>query len=259
MPLDPYQPTDAHRFASNHVNDLLVQSCMAAAGFDFPVAQVFPHAPPSRTENAYGRRIFSRSIAAQWGYRPAPDLTSHDREVREGRYVVDDLFDNVAGYADRVDSCFAEAKKKFTDKAYRFSTASALALQADDAVVATQSVKDAMKRWHDCLAPQGIPDLPDTPFDMPPKTVDERFDLGSAIDPIWGNGTPAGDDEIALATADAECRSSSGFETLYYDANWDAQLKLLEKHADKLERERTAIAADWADVQRRLIASEESH
>jgi hypothetical protein len=260
MPIDPYRLKDMHFQASGYLSELLVGSCMRGAGFEFPVTSIFLHAPPRETENIYGRSLFSRSIAERWGYRPAPDATSHSAEVRDNKLLIDRLGETDPQYDPQLESCFKSAETRYTPKVYDLQLAAGLAMDADDAALRSQPVKDAMKRWRECMGPQGVPDLPEIPFYLSSaQSVIDRFELEGETVTIWNKGIPASAEEIAFATFDAECQSSSGFEKAWYDANWNAQLSLIEKHADELERVRAAIAADWADVQRRLAAAEQPH
>jgi hypothetical protein len=259
MPVDPYRPFMEHFTASSHIFNLLEKSCMESAGFEFPVVSYFPRAAPPATENVYGRLLFSRAIAAQVGYRPAPDPTTRSSEAQAVTTFVNEQGEKVQGYDVQLEKCIKETNKKYKPKIYELQMASGLGMDADDAALESPVVKAAMSRWRDCMAPMGISDLPQIPFYMPSQSVTDRFGLEHELAPIWNRGIPASAEEIDLAVFDAECQTSSGFEKAWYDANWNAQLSLIEKHADELERVRAAIAADWADVQRRLAAAEQPH
>jgi hypothetical protein len=80
------------------------------------------------------------------------------------------------------------------------------------------------------MADVGIPDLPETPREMPSMWLIERLDLGG--DP---HGT-ASVEEIRFASADAECRESSGYVDAFYQALWNKEAQLVRDNADALLR-----------------------
>lgn len=112
--------------------------------------------------------------------------------------------------------------------------------------VETSYLGEKAKEWKACMQPLGIPDLPDTPLDMPPESKmrvwDPSYFAGESEDGSSGTttaeptpfGEPTGpsDDEKAVAVKDAQCRNSSGWAQAYYDTRWG----LIEAHLKENEK-----------------------
>ena len=96
--------------------------------------------------------------------------------------------------------------------------ASALEQAAYDAALQDPAVLKAGKRWHECMRPQGVADLPPDPRGMPSPSVTKRFALDVITEESILQGPKVSAEEIALATADAECQESSGYAQKLYDA-----------------------------------------
>jgi hypothetical protein len=97
-----------------------------------------------------------------------------------------------------------------------------------DEAMQDQTVVAAAVAWRECMAPLGIADLPDSPEDMPSKSLKNRWGRAN----MDGDEHPANADELAVAAQDGQCRQSSGYDRAYYDASWAIESKLLADRPD---------------------------
>ncbi|WP_336250441.1 hypothetical protein [Stomatohabitans albus] len=94
-------------------------------------------------------------------------------------------------------------------------------------------LKDTITKWKECMKPLGIPDLPDTPFEMPTQSLSDKWydkpDETTTFPP-----PPA--DELVIAKQDAECRQSSGFYQTYYDVQWGLLQDYVKENKDAIQK-----------------------
>ena len=223
MPLDRFMLTSD--IETNYAEILLQGPCMRAAGYAWNVPWTDPEAADRETTSPAGIRIFNVRIAQRYGYRSAPVTDPGaaawtewayremgEAEVEASRRCLDEV------RASRLPLLPGEAQ--FGNE---------LAFVAYDAAEQEGAVTDAARRWRECMLDVGIPDLPATPRGMPTPWLVERFDMGDL------HATPSAE-EIEFATADAQCRASSGFVETFYQVLWDKEAQLVRDNADALLR-----------------------
>lgn len=88
------------------------------------------------------------------------------------------------------------------------------------------------------MAPVGISDLPDQPWEAATSIPDSLRDKWD-----WELTGPASAEEIRTAKHDAECRETSGWASTYYDAEWAVAENFVDKHRQELE----PIAAQYEE------------
>lgn len=229
MPLDPYVPDTS--FLVDYAENLLVSPCMTQAGFDWAVPWQDIHQPPSPTRNATDLRIFTRTIAAEFGYR---DQGSNLRPNAAWREVAQSKQQISAAEEQALINCLEIAREALP--LLDGSTQVAIAF-SNDALRATQEdprVKAAAQRWVECMRPAGVSDLPDSPFLMPTDALKHALGISSGKEPSA--------EEIRLAVLDADCRESSGWRETAYETEWELQLEALIENADDLERFRQTLS-----------------
>ena len=105
-------------------------------------------------------------------------------------------------------------------------------------------LQEAAAQWRTCMAPQGIADLPQEPWATEirremPESLQTRLNFQLT-------GQPSAD-EIAVATADAQCRESSGWTSLLYEATWNQQAAFIAAHKAEID---TVVANNDAEAER---------
>lgn len=239
MPLDQYMETDAETSADEYAEDLLIEPCLEKAGYSYPVPWMDLDAPLPVTRNTVDDRLFTVQLAQEYGYHRAPNL-----DPSRAAWLA---FDAMPPFGDSemkvFDSCLKQVRKTQLPELAQSAQnlANGLANQADQKAQQNGTVKSDARKWKTCMRPAGVPDLPDDPMnEMPTSALGKQFGLDDIVaDP---NTLKAGADEIRIATLDAQCREKTGYTQAYYDAEWDAQVQLLDKNADALKRAAAAIA-----------------
>lgn len=226
LPTDPYNsyPSEIEQYAS----ELALAECMLEGGHYYTVIKPDLDPPPHPGFNDAGRRLFNSDIAAKYGYHFAPDPDGYRQALRER-----DLQDLEQG---------DEWQKAFLSCAETLQTSPAFPRQSDSVSTAALSgandpkVLDAARTWRDCMKPLGIVDLPESPEEMPSSSLAARFHL-SEIDPLNGPDAVPGavsEEEIRIATFDAQCQESSGYLQAYYDAEWANDYEFVAENLNEL-------------------------
>ena len=246
MPMDSYLPSPEADESSYYAGILVDASCLTKAGYPTAV----PFRDPSRswrsdTVNASGRRIFTIETATRFGYHDAPaDLPNRDEW---SRFLHSDLS---AKASNALDTCRDHPSETVPNVERIHNALADHAMAADERAQQSTEVKAAAAAWRECMAPLGVADLPDAPWDMPAPSQAAQFGLEGDE---GRNTDQASSAEIAAAVHDATCRESTGFSTAYYDAAWDEEVSLLRENLPAFERGR----AEWKkalEVTTRLIA-----
>lgn len=95
------------------------------------------------------------------------------------------------------------------------------------------AVQEAAVKWRECMAPLGIPDLPQNPQLMPPVSKGMEW---FANGPLFG-GEPV-EEERQVAVHDSQCRASSNYTEQWYNALYDAYAEDIKVNKDRyLERQ----------------------
>ena len=231
LPLDEYFGLS---FAiSDYAESLLVQECMAKKGFDYPTGEPkrIDSAPLPTQSRAY-RSLFTPAIAAQFGYGgPRTDPPQASLTAEERAAIASDEGQAALG------RCFDRARQTLPQPPDR-GLVESLSVAAFNSAVETREVREAAERWKECMAPEGISDLPDDPMEMPTDSMRATWGTGMTGEDTAYRPPSAG--EIRVAVRDAECRESSGFAETLYEVEWRVQMELLRDNEDALARLKAA-------------------
>ncbi len=210
-----------------HASDLLVDQCMAEAGFDDYELMNSSAVPFPETSPHGNATLFNVAIAQKYGYRMAPDpsykISWEKIDLQGGGY-----YDNKPeSFKNQWYACLDEVQVELhgppTTEYLEVDENGPIPIesQLNRFMVDTSSpeLQAAAEQWRTCMAPQGISDLPEEPWEA--GTLDLPESLMTRLD-YWPTGDPSAG-EISVATADAQCRESSGWTNLLYEATWDQQ------------------------------------
>ncbi|WP_166880175.1 hypothetical protein [Salinibacterium sp. ZJ450] len=242
MPLDDYYFPSSSQIES-YAENLLVSECMREAGFQWPIM------PESLEDADYEgmMSILTLEVAQTWGYHEAP---SAERAARIENFTkMNTLAQSQPGFDTVITPCVHGVRAEHSvlggvSKSVNF-IAPSYWQTAEDAAT-TDTVKAAADAWRDCLDKAGYGGAPDSPLDGMP-TEEMRVQLGI---PGYAPGVdgppepPLTEMEIALATADVQCRESSGWTQAQYDAQWDRQVEFIRDNADRLSSDRETWLKD---------------
>jgi len=250
MPLDRYVTLGSS--SVGYAELLVVQPCMIDAGYDEYVLPWRDVAAADRADelsvNGSRRlRAFDLATAEASGYHAASVLDPGAAAWSE--FSQQTWTDEKS---DRLTSCLRQARAEvpafdrlydysnLTQSLVRLNNAAFEGARHDPAVTATWA------DWRSCLQAARVGDVASDPSGMPTRDMADRFTtLDSTTSPT--------DDEIAIATADARCRESSGYRDALYEAEWQRQLTVPHDDGELLAQIDTeALAADDAAVRRVL-------
>ncbi|MCJ1712816.1 hypothetical protein [Curtobacterium sp. VKM Ac-2922] len=260
MPLDGYVQPGGRK--DTYALNLVTQPCLRAAGIGFPVPWATTAGLDAVSDQDETPERGNTSPALAWS-EPLDAETARTRGYH-GPSTVGANEDGMKAWGEnpKRNAAFADASERVTARCFRqgyrtLGTAdaggavqaastvakrltylAATAAREDDTVVA------AAAKWHACMAPAELADLPATPNGMPSQSI--RMDYGTDI-----ASTPVQDPEIAIATRDVACQQSSGYRGALYDAEWSRLLHVTASDASVLRK----AEADQIAVDRRLDAT----
>ena len=247
LPTDPYYGGQISALTSQ-AEETVVKNCMVKAGFsDYRVRMDASAPAPANLAGDGISVLFNETTAKQFGYRRAPDprdLLEAEIEASGG-----DLFNGKSNeFFDQLDICNLEGQAVVAGvsvddfkASHQESAGSADAVQENPASIGSQlnrlavdlnspELSAAAASWRECMAPLGISDLPDRPWDA------GSMGLPESLRDKWGwrpIATPSAD-EIATASADAACRASSGWTDTLYQQEWDTRQAFVDAHRAEL-------------------------
>jgi hypothetical protein len=225
---------------------------MSKAGFDdFEVLSI-SSAPFPETQPHGNATLFNVEIAQKYGYRMAPDPGYRPSwegvDLHGGGY-----YDNKPeAFKNQWHNCQDEVQLELSGPR---PTAEVPVGETGDIPIESQlnrftvdtsspQLQEAAAQWRTCMAPQGIADLPQEPWATEirremPESLQTRLNFQLT-------GQPSAD-EIAVATADAQCRESSGWTSLLYEATWNQQAAFIAAHKAEID---TVVANNDAEAER---------
>ena len=234
LPTDPYRRIDPG--IVEYATDVNVALCMSDSGYHYPVVAYDWNDPGNKTFTGYSR---ARSVeeAQAYGYRLAPEDQVAAR--LEATAYIDA---QPAAYHDELDRCFDQM---FEDPLFSD-------LVADDVPFTegrseNPAVKSAMEQWRTCMAPLGIPDLPEDAPGIAPSVAAQLGLDGADGQALTDLGAITAY-EIEVAVADAQCQASSGYDRLVYDLTWYGQDQLLAANTADYEARRELIASQTQEL-----------
>lgn len=188
-----------------------------------------------------GNFRFNEEIAAEWGY---PSLRT-------------ELFSNhqAAGIPDGVELTeeqSAENEKCVEEMQEALDEPNPVDLNGFseagwDALDGNTAVAEAEDAWRECMEPEGVVDLPESPEEMPSDSLsgNEQTEDGMQVDDTEVDLT---EKERDIAIADAKCRSEAGYDDAVFKAEAEGELEAIGKDIETFE----AARAEFEDYQERI-------
>lgn len=228
MPLDQYVSGQDDSITDAYAENLLIAPCLAKDGYDFPVPWRNLDALHGPSFNAAGARLFTVALASEYGYHVAPNP---DPSAQRWQEIVNSSPQMSDQEYEAFSSCLATARKTVHPLPESAEIATGYTNDAMTKAESDDQVKDKASAWKRCMRSTGVADLPDSPREMPPQSLVDRYGLAED-----GAAGPASEEELRIATADATCQETSGYHKALYDAEWRFQLQVMADHADDLNR-----------------------
>lgn len=251
LPLNEYYAVMAlNRYT--YTRDVVIHQCLAEQDVPYPEARLLDDFVSSVTSNDVGRRLFDVDLASEYGYG-GPGATDAGVRQREE----DDMRRFQEATASGAGRVAAEQCLKQADSAVPYppdvGIVEELIWVASGEAQEDRDVHEAMDRWTECMELAGIPDLPDSPFEMPTEVMSDSFRDGPRVPDEPRPWKPPSAMEIEMAVTDAQCREDSGFAQTLYEKEWDAQVELMSDKMDTLEDVLVANQ-EYEDALERVLA-----
>jgi hypothetical protein len=192
-----------------YANSIASSQCMGKKGIEY--------SPYDRrdeiSEKAYTDiGVWSRTLAAKYGYDPIPDTEAKD-DVASEQLSEDD----VAALRDCANN--DQSVKQFADIENEFANQIQPALV--DNVVINDEARDKIRQsWVECMESKGL-------------KIDEEEFIPSGV------STMSEEEEIKTALKDVDCKESTKFVDAWADNLWDEQKQYVTKHASEFQEFRS--------------------
>jgi len=245
-------PTDAYAGTTNGlyvaVKETVVQDCMTKKGLSYEVYPYSAASEKSQVGTGSGHMLFNEEIAAKYGYSLPPEDSIQPRLDIERKQD-----QNPSSWKQARDACFAEADK--ADIIKKLDTQGGLSTSVVSNVN-PPGLDAAAAKWRSCMAPLGLTDLEKAPGGYPSSSFAQQIGAtGNEEDYKDPFQHPVTDYELKVAVQDAKCRTSSGYDTILYNAQWSASYNYVKKHLNEL----TVLRQKSAKVKAESIAFLKSH
>ena len=125
------------------------------------------------------------------------------------------------------------------------STNSRISTEAGNAVYGSTLHRELEEKWKQCVSDRGL-----TPRSA--GSVAEETPLAEQLSKNGGFNEPASEEEIRIATIQAECNQQVGMSKQLYDLEAQYQMPLIRKYQSQLEQERQA-AKDLDEKYRQYV------
>ena len=113
------------------------------------------------------------------------------------------------------------------------STSSRISTEAGNAVYGSTLHRELEEKWKQCVSDRGL-----TPRSA--GSVAEETPLAEQLSKNGGYNEPASEEEIRIATIQAECNQQVGMSKQLYDLEAQYQMPLIRKYQSQLEQDRQA-------------------
>jgi hypothetical protein len=226
LPANPYMLTTVQQAVLNNAEIYLIRDCMRSNGYpDFWPGISFREEDFNSTENTeIGNPIFNESVATKYGYNLPPEWLNRsdtDADLRNKEVMAPDK-------AAQFSSCITAERSDFSvEEIFGLSNQVVSGLAGTyPASKEDPAVVEAGKAWVECMRPQGIPDLPESPLGGTMPTPSQRDSW-----PITLTDVPS-EAERTAAIADAKCRESSGITRRQYEAWYRLEAEKLNSDSE---------------------------
>ncbi|MEU9482397.1 hypothetical protein AB0D83_01765 [Streptomyces decoyicus] len=241
LPLDAYASTVAETHLVEDAQDILMRRCMKDRGMEW---KTLPLVDARDTEPPNLRRYGADEVEAlRYGYHPSPDPPSVVRRSRawdEREALPAEVRRAAYGPSGKGGCLKATDRQLVGDTApldfYVFNQLTGTALEA---ARRAPQVRDALRRWHSCMAKAGF-EYPD------PYTA--------AGNKRWDTSEPTSA-ERATARADVACQKSTQLVKVWAAAETRVQHRLIRQNADRLHKAK-ARKDRWLSAARRVLKHE---
>ncbi|MBO1413165.1 hypothetical protein [Streptomyces sp. FH025] len=242
LPLSAYMETYEDNRTIERAADRLTHDCMARFGFTYnaPERTVNPASIWDNTNMARRYGLTDRSQVERYGYDlpdegwsppPIPKMSAEELVMLTGRTEpkpdAPEVSTTQNGTAVPRGGCMGESLDKVGGQ-LDTSVPDRLDAESFDTAKADDRVQQVIQQWSGCMAEKGYQvALPADAFKLAPRAT----------------GSGPSKEEIAVATADLDCKERTGLVKVWFDVESEVQRKQIEENQLALNQTRERITA----------------
>ena len=231
MPLDEYTYFETNNYAHTAFQ-IAMKQCYAEHGQSYtepaPQSESAPRGDPGRMygpwnveyAKKYGFQKRDPNAKAPISVTPGASLSPEERLIIECEDKA----------RETLDAAVPEGKRPENDVQ---STYSRISTEAINAVYGSKLHRELEEKWKQCVSNRGL-----TPIKA--GAVAEESPLNEQQSKNGDFNEPASEEEIRIATIQAECNQQVGMSKQLYDLEAQYQMPLIRKYQSQLEQERQA-------------------
>ena len=246
MPLDDYPYYEGGTHYEYTAHQIAMKQCYAEHGQSYTdpdQASQSESAPSGDPGRKYGP--WNVEYAKKYGFQKrdpnakAPISVTPGASLSPEERLIIECDDKVR---ETLDAAVPEGKRPENDVQ---STSSRISSDATSAVYGSKLHRELEEKWKQCVSNRGL-----TPNKA--GSVAEESPLAEEDSKSGGTNAPASEEEIRIATIQAECNREVGMTQQLYDLEAQYQMPLIRKHQAQLEQERQA-AKDLDEKYRQYV------
>lgn len=230
MPLDDYSYYERTNYEYTAFQ-IAMKQCFAEHGQNYTIQAPYSESAP---RGDLGRKYgpWNVEYAKKYGFQKrdpnaAPISFSSPESLSPEEQLRTECLDKAR---ETLDAAVPEGKRLENDVQ---STYSRISTEAGNAVYGSKLHRELEEKWKQCVSDRGL-----TPRSA--GSVAEETPLAEQLSKNNGFNEPASEEEIRIATIQAECNQQVGMSKQLYDLEAQYQMPLIRKYQSQLEQERQA-------------------
>ena len=233
MPLDDYLYYEGGTHYEYTAFQIAMKQCFAEHGQNYTIQAPYSEgAPRGEMGRKYGP--WNVEYAQKYGFQKrdpnnaAAPISYHSGEsLSPEEQLRTECLDKAR---ETLEAAVPEGKRPENDVQ---STSSRISTEAGNAVYGSKLHRELEEKWKQCVSDRGL-----TPIKA--GSVAEESPLNEQLSKNGGFNEPASEEEIRIATIQAECNQQVGMSKQLYDLEAQYQMPLIRKYQAQLEQERKA-------------------
>ena len=231
MPLDEYVYFETNNYAHTAFQ-IAMKQCFAEHGQNYTIQAPYSEgAPRGEMGRKYGP--WNVEYAQKYGFQKRDPNAAEPISYNSGETMSPEDKLRTECYPrarETLDAAVPEGKRPEKEGQ---STYSRISTEAGNAVYGSKLHRELEEKWKQCVSDRGL-----TPRSA--GSVAEETPLTEQLSKNGGFNEPASEEEIRIATIQAECNQQVGMSQQLYDLEAQYQMPLIRKHQSQLEQERQA-------------------
>ena len=230
MPLDDYLYYERTNYEYTAFQ-IAMKQCFAEHGQNYTIQAPYSESAP-RGDNGRKYGPWNVEYAKKYGFQKydpnaAPISFSSPESLSPEEQLRTECLDKAR---ETLDAAVPEGKRLENDVQ---STYSRISTEAGSAVYGSKLHRELEEKWKQCVSDRGL-----TPIKA--GSVAEESPLNEQLSKNGGFNKPASEEEIRIATIQAECNQQVGMSQQLYDLEAQYQMPLIRKYQAQLEQDRKA-------------------